>query len=71
MNLRFIKNPCRYCDKRGEGCHSRCEAYIDFRKKYDAEVQRQNKERYIDVQLIDMRKDRENALRRKYGKKRR
>ena len=27
--------PCKGCEKRELGCHGKCEAYKEFRKKYD------------------------------------
>ena len=33
----MINSPCRYCVSRELGCHSICEAYIDFAKKKEDE----------------------------------
>ena len=29
------KSPCKDCEKRNEGCHSRCPDYLDFRSEVE------------------------------------
>jgi hypothetical protein len=67
MNLNYIDCPCKSCDKHTEFCHSVCQYYKDYREEYDKEIKRLNKERYIDVQIVSMKKERNARLRRKYG----
>lgn len=67
MYLNYIECPCKNCDKRTTNCHISCEGYKQFRTDYDNEVKRINKERYVDVQIIGMKKERQTHLRRKYG----
>lgn len=37
--------PCRGCKFREINCHSKCESYLEYRRKLDA----QNKERYKEI----------------------
>jgi hypothetical protein len=67
MNFNYITCPCKDCDKHTDFCHSVCQYYKDYRAKYDEEVRKVNKERYIDVQLTSMKKERQSTLKRKYG----
>lgn len=40
MRLNYIQSPCKDCKKRHLKCHSTCEAYLDFRKRFQAERER-------------------------------
>lgn len=40
-----MKTPCRGCQFREVGCHSKCESYLEYRKKLDE----QNKESYKEI----------------------
>jgi hypothetical protein len=42
------KAPCLKCEDRNPGCHSRCEKYIDYKKKQFEYNQLKAKERMID-----------------------
>lgn len=39
---------CKSCKERTPGCHGTCEHYIDWRKNYDKEVERQRIARYLE-----------------------
>lgn len=67
MNLNYITCPCKTCKNHSMGCHTNCEDYKEYRAEYDKEVQKINKERYVDVQLTSMKKERHTKLKRKYG----
>lgn len=41
------KAPCLKCENRNPGCHSRCEKYIDYKKKQFEYNQLKSKERLI------------------------
>lgn len=43
-----VKNPCYKCEKRQPGCHSVCENYADWKKKYTAEAEMAKKMREMD-----------------------
>ena len=34
MEAQFINSPCFRCESRKEACHSTCEKYKQYRKKY-------------------------------------
>lgn len=45
MFTHTVTSPCYGCERRSDGCHSICEAYIDFRRICDAERAENNKRR--------------------------
>lgn len=47
LNSSRLQAPCKGCDERELGCHSKCEKYITFRSALDKE----NEERYNAKQL--------------------
>lgn len=69
MNFNYIKCPCRDCEKRECNCHATCEEYKDYEIKHRTEVQKVNSERYVECEIVSMKKERGDTLRRKYGAK--
>lgn len=51
-----IQCKCKGCTKRTVGCHSTCEDYKDFCEQQKKIRERDAKERYLNLQLIDMKK---------------
>lgn len=39
------KAPCKDCEKREEGCHSRCEAYKGWRARRDEHIESEQKKK--------------------------
>lgn len=55
-----MRCPCRYCLERVVGCHAACERYAEYRKKYEALHQEQDRERIAQFQgqytIADMKR---------------
>lgn len=58
--------PCKDCEKRHEGCHAHCEAYIKAKEEHSKNVKEELKHRNPGFS-----KDREKSIRRKERSKRR
>jgi len=45
--ITIMINPCRNCNKRHIGCHSKCKEYIDWKAEWDKrkELERKYKEK--------------------------
>lgn len=65
----MISGPCKDCTERYVGCHSKCEKYVDFRKRLDAENEIRHKKI---TELVERRSyvhDRARAIKRRCGTK--
>lgn len=59
-------SPCKDCEKREQGCHGKCQAYIDYRKKCDEDIKRRNKERQVTtLRFSQPKKERAKNFRRR------
>lgn len=47
--LKSIITPCKDCEERYAGCHSKCELYIDWKKVHEAEKKRIDDERNKEI----------------------
>ncbi len=65
----MIKGPCKDCEKRYVGCHSKCTEYVDFRKRLDAENEVRQKKMTELVERGNYIHDRARQLKRRSGKK--
>lgn len=41
------KPPCKDCPDRAVGCHGYCEKFLEYSKIHMAEIERDNRERYL------------------------
>ena len=48
-----IDSPCKDCQDRFLGCHSKCEKYIAFRKKRDEQLDEINKQKKFEANLTN------------------
>ena len=71
MSYNYIKCPCKNCTGHTETCHCFCEDYKEYRKALSAETKREKEEKRVTSSILSMRDERNEALRRKYGAKRR
>lgn len=58
--------PCRGCKFREVACHSKCESYLDYRKRLDE----QNKEKYKEIDTYSYVGDNVRTIRYKMRKAR-
>lgn len=56
--------PCRGCKSREINCHSKCESYLEYRRKLDE----QNKERYKEIDTYRYVGDNVRAIKHKMRK---
>ena len=56
--------PCRGCKFREINCHSKCESYLEYRRKLD----KQNKERYKEIDTYRYVGDNVRAIKHKMHK---
>lgn len=52
--LRWIQSPCKGCPDRHLLCHSTCEKFLEYRKKYLKEKERIFKEDALDKSIRDL-----------------
>ena len=57
----MINAPCKGCEKRYVGCHSKCPDYLAFKKAHDALLEKMRKE-------IDARVDADEVSKRRFKK---
>ena len=57
-------SPCKDCEKREQGCHGKCQEYIDYRKECDEDIERRNKERIQTMLLFTKRSAKKEKTRR-------
>ena len=61
------KNHCYHCENRHIGCHSDCELYWEFRRQWDENKAKQDKERKA-VQVVIERQARAKDIKNKVRK---
>lgn len=54
----MIKPPCKNCEDREVGCHSKCEAYMEWAKEHEELREKNRTERVIDFTLRKLRRKR-------------
>lgn len=52
-----MKVPCLNCNERTVGCHSTCSKYKEFRKFKDEENEKIRKEKILNSDLVEYKKD--------------
>lgn len=53
IRLTSAVSPCKDCPKRAEYCHSKCEAYAEFRAECDALIEARNRKREVNDYIDD------------------
>lgn len=53
-----MRAPCKDCKDRELGCHSKCEAYIEWAKEHEEAREKDRSERVIDFTLRKLKRER-------------
>ena len=64
----MIKAPCKDCADRDLGCHSTCEPYKDYKKRYERGIEAIKRERAATNNYISFQIERQEHARRAHHK---
>ena len=53
----MIISPCKDCKERFEACHSKCDKYKDWKQEVDVIKAQITKEKYLQHELLDVKKE--------------
>ena len=67
MTLSTVKNSCKGCTERYQGCHSNCEKYKAFRKEIDEATKIRLKKLQEDRPFFELKRNAIEKFRRKHG----